>query len=66
MLGLMKISTYHKEKGDNVDFVKGYSTLKQLDMFSNNDDILNLKPSYDKIYITITNNNVVCRYSIRW
>jgi hypothetical protein len=52
MLGLMKISTYHKEKGDNVDFVKGYSTLKQLDLFSNNDDILNLKPNYDKIYIT--------------
>jgi len=47
-LGLMKISTWHKNKGDVVDFIKDNNN--NHDFFGSNQ--VKLKKNYDKIYIT--------------
>jgi hypothetical protein len=52
-LGLMKISTWHKKKGDNVMLIKDNSHNSALDLFERNEKCYKkLKKHYDIIYIT--------------
>jgi hypothetical protein len=55
-LGLMKISTYHKQKGDYVDFIKHTSIQMQNSLFEKEIDFDKsynpYKKKYDIIYIT--------------
>lgn len=52
-LGLMKISTWHKEKGDEVQLVKDPLHNRTLDLFEQNERYYKkLKDHYDIIYIT--------------
>ena len=44
-LSLMKLSTYHKSRGDNVTFVRGIDRNVFIDLF-------NEKPIWDRVYIT--------------
>lgn len=52
-LGLLKISTWHKRKGDDVQFIKDTSHSPILDLFEKNERCYKkLKDHYDIIYIT--------------
>ncbi|ODS36646.1 hypothetical protein BEH94_11690 [Candidatus Altiarchaeales archaeon WOR_SM1_SCG] len=52
-LGLMKISTWHKRKGDNVDFIKDTPHDPKLDLFEkNNVCYKKLRDHYDIVYVT--------------
>jgi len=52
-LGLMKISTWHKRKGDIVQLIKDTSHNETLDLFEKNERCYKkLKDNYDVIYIT--------------
>jgi len=52
-LGLMKISTWHKKKGDDVMLIKDNSHNSALDLFERNEKCYKkLKKHYDIIYIT--------------
>lgn len=52
-LGLLKISTWHKRKGDNVQFIKDILHSPALDLFEKEEKCYkNLKEHYDIIYIT--------------
>jgi len=53
-LGLLKISTWHKSKGDNVQFIKDTLHNQTLDLFEQNEKCYKnlLKDHYDVIYIT--------------
>jgi hypothetical protein len=61
-LGLMKISTYHKNLGDNVHFVKGYSNIQS----EHGDTVQNTY--WDRIYIStlFTFNWKVTVDTIKW
>lgn len=53
-LGLLKISTWHKSKGDNVQLIKDTPHNQTLDLFEQNEKCYKklLKDHYDVIYIT--------------
>mgnify|MGYP005646651933 CR=1 FL=1 len=52
-LGLMKISTWHKKKGDNVQFFKDIKNIEERDKFDKRKKHFHLlKDHYDIIYIT--------------
>jgi len=52
-LGLMKISTWHKRKGDNVQLIKDTSHNQLIDDFQKKEKCYKkLKDYYDVIYIT--------------